>query len=153
MDVLTKLKKDKFYLLNNKSLVKLLKVNEALDVVVIYRYDTFLNDSLSIAEAKRLLTPVFKISEVCRMIGKKPDTLRKYERDGLIESPQKFSMCYDGSRKLRFYSWDDIQELVRFFNGRNRMGRPGDKVTKQKMNEREILKLVEARYEQVKKTI
>ena len=153
MEVLTKLKPNKYYLLNNKSLVKLLKVNEALDVVVVYRYDTFLNDSLTLPEAKRKLKPLFKIGEVSRMVGKASDTLRKYEREGLIESPQQFSVCYDGSRKLRFYTWEDIQGLVRFFNTRNRSGRPGSSEAKQKVNEKDILKLVESRYEQVKKSL
>lgn len=47
--------------------------------------------------------PLYMISVVSKMLGVHPQTLRMYERDGLV-TPQR-------ARRLRLYSEEDIEKL------------------------------------------
>lgn len=48
--------------------------------------------------------PLFMISVVSRMLGVHPQTLRLYEREGLV-SPQR-------TRRARLYSQEDVEKLA-----------------------------------------
>ncbi len=55
------------------------------------------------------------ISELGREVGVKPDTIRYYERAGLLPSPDRNSSGY------RVYGDEDLQRL-RFVRGAQRLG-------------------------------
>jgi hypothetical protein len=70
-----------------------------------------------------LLHRVYTVGEVAKIVGRQPNTLRKYERKNLISSPKKFGDEYGGYKNWRYYDQQDVYEIVEFFNTRVQ-GRP-----------------------------
>ncbi len=134
-DLVTKVRVNKLYLLPSQTLVRVHRIDQVHGKVFIYRYDTSMNDSLDIEMAPRLLTPAFKIGEVAKMLQKSPDTLRKYERDGLISSPKRWKV---GDRDIRIYTMRDINRLVDFFENRPPVGRPSKSNQSSGVNKAEL---------------
>lgn len=58
--------------------------------------------------------PVFMISVVSRMLGVHPQTLRLYEREGLV-TPQR-------TKRTRIYSQDDVERLAMILRLTREMG-------------------------------
>ena len=58
--------------------------------------------------------PVFMISVVSRMLGVHPQTLRLYEREGLV-TPQR-------TKRTRLYSQDDVERLAMILRLTREMG-------------------------------
>lgn len=111
---IAKLSPHKFYI-RNKVLLRIIKINKRLNQVTIYRYDTYETDVIAYDTAHYGMLPIFRIGEVSKMVDRKTDTLRKYERRGLIPPPQKFSLTEDGTTVMRGYTESDVNDLVEFF--------------------------------------
>ena len=63
------------------------------------------------------------VGEVAKIVQRRSDTIRKYEKRGLIPSAQKFGEEYAGYSSWRYYNEDDVYQMVEFFGSRN-PGRP-----------------------------
>ena len=73
--------------------------------------------------AELILHRIYTIGEVAKIVEKRPDTIRKYEKRNLIPSGKKFSETCDGYKNWRYYEKQDVYDMVAFFNGRT-PGRP-----------------------------
>ena len=119
------LKINRLYILPSGSAIKILKLNEQRNICVIHNYGSKQNEIIEYNMAPKLLTPVLKIGEAAALFGKKADTLRKYERLGLIDKPTRYNISSKNTDTIRLYGPRDLRGLVRFFERRNPVGRPG----------------------------
>lgn len=78
---------------------------------------------IPLAGADLLLFRVYTIGEVAKIVDRRPDTIRKYERSGLIPKPVSYGEDYPSYKNWRFYSSPDVYEIVEFFSSRS-PGRP-----------------------------
>ena len=74
-------------------------------------------------QSEILITRLYTGGEVAKIVERRPDTLRKYERKNLIPSAQKFGDQYVGYSSWRYYDERSVYEMVEFFNQRVQ-GRP-----------------------------
>ena len=68
-----------------------------------------------LAGSDLLLSRVYTIGEVAKIVERRPDTIRKYERSGLIPKPVAVGEEYPSYKNWRFYSHPDVYEIVDFF--------------------------------------
>ena len=73
-----------------------------------------------------LISRIYTVGEVAKILEKRSDTLRKYEKRNLIPAPKKFGSKYKSYENWRFYEESDVYELVEFFETRV-PGRPVSK--------------------------
>jgi hypothetical protein len=118
---LAKVLRDKYYLLPSDNLVRVMVVDEVNNNVIVHNYHSRQNEVIEYVVAPRILEPVFKVSEVAKMLGRKPDTLRRYEREGKISRARQYSI--GGKNAMRIYTQSDIEALASFF-GEQVIGRP-----------------------------
>lgn len=102
--------------------MRVIKVNLVKNKVWVHDYHSYQNDVFDLDVAEQMFQPVFRISEVAAMFGKKTATLRKYENLGLIPEVEKFRT--GSSRMTRVYTERDVWDLVEFFSTRPGPGRP-----------------------------
>lgn len=123
---LAKIKKGSLYKLPSGSLVRVIKVNHNIGKVFVYDYNSHQNEVFDIEIAPQIFIPIFRIGEVGKMLNKKPDTLRKYERQGLIPKVDRYYLSKNPAslRPVRLYTEKDIWNLVEFFMRRPGRGRP-----------------------------
>jgi len=74
-------------------------------------------------QSEILITRLYTVGEVAKIVERRPDTLRKYERRNLIPSAEKFGEKYIGYSNWRYYDQSAVYEMVEFFNQRVQ-GRP-----------------------------
>jgi|DEB0MinimDraft_10_1074344.scaffolds.fasta_scaffold29747_4 hypothetical protein len=70
-----------------------------------------------------LLSRMYTIGEVAKIAERRSDTIRKYERSGLIPKPVSFGEDYVSYKNWRFYTYSDVYEILQFFSDRS-PGRP-----------------------------
>ncbi len=141
----TKVTANRFFLYKDVP-IRIITINKSRNSVTFHRYDTFENDVMEYDTAHMFLLPIFKIGEVAKLLNKKPDTLRKYEHQGLIPPVKKFFLTADETSSLRMYTEKDIVDLVEFFSNRG--------TTKKKysaVNQKDVLAGLKARYHQISK--
>lgn len=119
-----KIKVGKLYELPNKDVVRVVRINVALNNVVVYNYHSHSNNTESLDSAESSFSQLFKLADVARFVGKKPETIRKYESLGLISKVRKIMTNPDGRAQTRVYSQEDIDQLRAFFETRRPVGRP-----------------------------
>jgi len=114
---------NKFYLYK-KQLVKVKKIHKSSNSVVV---KFVLNDSeevVPLSGSELLLSRLYTIGELSKIINKRSDTIRKYEKNGLLPKPsfviEDLESCY---KNWRFYSESEVYDVVAFFSGRT-PGRP-----------------------------
>jgi len=147
---LAKLRPGKLYVLPSGAVCKLIKVDWVHGKVFIYRYDIKSNETLDVEIAPRILTPAWKIGEVAAMLQRSPDTMRKYERAGLIDSPNRHKI---GNQNLRIYTLKDINKLITFFENRAPVGRPSKTNESFGVNKTEVRRRLKSRFEEIKSKI
>jgi hypothetical protein len=130
----------RFYLAPSETLVRTLRVDEKHNRVIFKQYNTYGNDVMDLDIAQRIWTPMFNIGNVASMVSRKPGTLRKYEKQGLVPIARQFNLNAAGSKRLRLYSWHDILDLVEHIERIRPPGRPSKTNVPSKLN-REHLKL------------
>lgn len=121
---LTKIVTKRFYELPSKAIVKVVRVDWSKNTVIVHNYHTHSNEFINYEEAVKILNPVFLISEVSKMVGKKSSTIRKYESSGLIAPARKISLSESGKATTRVYNLRDVEEILEFFEKRRPVGRP-----------------------------
>ncbi len=146
--ILSKIERAKFYLAPSGVLVRTLRVDEKHNRVIFRRYDEFVNDVLDLDLAQQIWTPMFKIADTASIVSRKPGTLRKYERQGIIPKARQFDLNAAGTKKLRLYSWHDILDLVESINRIRPPGRPSKFNVPAKLNEDHIKKRLSRRFDE-----
>lgn len=119
-----KLRQGKLYLLPSGTLVRIVAVNRTVDKVFVHSYSSNQNEAVDLDLMQGYSTPMMTIGEVAKMLGKSTATLRKYEKQGLIEPARKFKIGDGAIREIRLYTPDDVLDLLEFFIDRRGVGRP-----------------------------
>jgi hypothetical protein len=113
---------------------------------VLFRYDTFDKQCIEYDTAPHYLIPLFKISEVAIILNRSVETIRKYENQGLIVKAKKYSISKEGKLSIRLYRESDIYDLYDFFSQRRSVGRPSKMNQISKINQKEFLANLGARF-------
>lgn len=124
----SKLITNKFYTYAD-SIVKLKKISKKQNKIFVERLDNGDIIVLPYEQHDLILYRIYTVGEVAKIVEKRPDTIRKYEKKSLIPEATKFGEKYKGYSTWRYYSESDIYEMVEFFNTRM-PGRPTAKETK-----------------------
>lgn len=113
---------------------------------MLYRYDTFDKECIEYDTAPHYLVPLFKISEVARMLNRSVETIRKYENQGLIAKVKQYSISKEGKLSIRLYRESEVYDLYDFFSERHPVGRPSKINKVSKINQKEFLAHLGARF-------
>jgi hypothetical protein len=141
--------KNHYYLYRNQ-LVRVTSVNKKENRVVLYRYDTFIKEAIEYDTAPHFIIPLFKIGDVAKMLNRSVETIRKYEGQGLIPKANQFQISEKGKLSIRLYTEKEIYGLVEFFSQRRPVGRPSGINQVSKINQKELMAHLNARFKQVK---
>jgi len=112
-----KLKLNSLYTLPSGDVCKLLRLDREEDSVILYNFSTKKNEILLDLEVvKKLLTPLYTINEVSKIIGRKSDTIRKQEYAGNISKARQVSL--GRLNAVRVYTQREVEDLDEFFYSR-----------------------------------
>ncbi len=127
--ITNKIIENKFYLYK-KSPVKVKKVHKSSNSVILKYIMIDKEDVIPFNGGELLLKRLYTIGELAKITGKRTDTLRKYEKSGIITKPS-FTIDDDENpyKNWRFYSEEEVYDAVSFFSGRA-PGRPAKTYTK-----------------------
>jgi len=121
--ITNKIIENKFYLYK-KQLVKVKKIHKSSNSVIVKFVDSDIEEVLPLSGCDLLLIRLYTIGELSKIINKRSDTIRKYEKNGLLPKPsfliEDEKNCY---KNWRFYSESEVFDVVAFFSGRS-PGRP-----------------------------
>lgn len=128
--ITNKIIENKFYLYKSK-LVKVKKIHKSSNNVILKYILDDGEEIIPFSGGELLLSRLYTIGELAKITGKRSDTLRKYEKSGLLPKPffmvDKNESCY---KNWRFYSEQEVYDVIAFFSGRN----PGRPATSSKAN-------------------
>lgn len=142
-----KLLKNKLFLNDKGDLIRIISIVKKNNIVNVYNYTSYTNTVMEYDTAQYYLSPVFRIGEVAKILDKKADTIRKYEKTGLIPQATKFNLNEEGTSTIRVYTLKDVYDLVEIFSMRNKAGRPTSHV---RVNQSEALRHINARFQKIK---
>lgn len=108
---------NKFYRYSD-TIVKLKKISKNSNKILAERLDNGESILIPYEQCEILLIRLYTVGEVAKIVEKRSDTLRKYEKRNLIPSPSKFGEKYKSYENWRFYEESDIYEMIEFFNTR-----------------------------------
>jgi len=121
--ITNKIIENKFYLYKGKS-VKVKKIHRSSNSVILKYLLEDDEEIIPFTGGELLLSRLYTIGELAKITSKRSDTLRKYEKNGLIPKPSfligEESSCY---KNWRFYTESEVYDVVAFFSGRS-PGRP-----------------------------
>lgn len=120
---------NKFYIYAD-NIVKLKKISKKQNKLLIEKLDNSENIELPYEHHELILYRIYTIGEVSKIVEKRADTIRKYEKKRLIPEAKKFGDRYSGYSNWRYYSEEDVYLMVEFFNTRV-PGRPVNKNIKE----------------------
>lgn len=144
-----KIKKGSMYLTYEKRLVRAVLVNRKDNRLDIKYYDDNSIQTIEYDTAHLFLEPLFTIQDVATMFNKATDTLRKYERMGILPKCPQYEM---GGKRARLYSMPDIMEVGEALAQRKPVGRPpARKIDISKVNQRDVIDGILKRYRRTNK--
>lgn len=108
---------NKFYKYSD-TIIKIKKISKKLNKISAERLDDGTSIVIPYEQSDILLRRLYTVGEVAKIVEKRTDTLRKYEKRNLIPEPSKFGDRYGGYRTWRYYEESDIYEMIEFFNER-----------------------------------
>jgi hypothetical protein len=117
-----KLIRNKFYVYAG-DIVKIKKISKQRGKILVERLRDKEFLVVPLLQHELLLSRLYTVGEVAKILGKRPDTLRKYERANLIPSAKKFGEECIGYTNWRYYDEAAVYELTEFF-GQRVQGRP-----------------------------
>ena len=120
-----KVSPNKVYLYGS-DLVKVLSVHKKFNKVKIKQLISENILEIPFDNAYLFLKRVYTIGEVAKIVQRKPDTIRRYERLGHLSQPKRVGGD-SGLKKWRFYTQDDAADMLSFFSARKPPGRPSKK--------------------------
>lgn len=100
------------------TIVKLKKISKSSNKILAERLDDGTQMVLSYEQSEILLHRIYTVGEVAKIVEKRADTLRKYEKKDLIPKPKKFGEKYKSYANWRYYDESDVYEMIEFFNTR-----------------------------------
>jgi len=118
---------NKFYKYSG-TIVKVKKLSKSRNKIILERLDNGEQVLIPYQQNELLISRIYTIGEVAKIVERRPDTIRKYEDKGLIASPSKFGDKYNGYKEWRYYEEKDVYDMVQFFNTRI-PGRPAKQET------------------------
>lgn len=122
MNLQTKIVVNKFYKYAD-TIVKVKKIAKNLNKVYVIDLTSKEEMVLPYANAELIMHRIYTIGEVAKIVEKRSDTIRKYEKRGLIPGGKKFNETCKSYKNWRYYERQDVYDMVSFFNGRT-PGRP-----------------------------
>lgn len=108
---------NKFYRYSD-TIVKIKKASKSSNKILAQRVDNGESVLIPYEQCEILLIRLYTVGEVAKIVEKRSDTLRKYEKKNLIPSPKKFGEKYKSYENWRYYEESDIYEMIEFFNSR-----------------------------------
>lgn len=121
--ITNKIIENKFYIYK-KSPVKVRKIHKSSNTVILRFILDDKEETIPFNGGELLLKRLYTIGELAKIAGKRTDTLRKYEKSGIIAKPSFIIEDQENPYKnWRFYSEEEVYDAVSFFSGRN-PGRP-----------------------------
>lgn len=102
---------------------KVKKIQKTKNKITLQSMKDMSEVTLPLAGSEILLSRVYTIGEVAKIVERRSDTIRKYERQGLIPKPTDVGDDYPSYKNWRFYRSDDVNEILSFFSNRT-PGRP-----------------------------
>jgi len=122
MNLQTKIVINKFYKYSN-TIVKVKKITKNLNKILVTDLTSKQEMTMPFEGAELIMHRIYTIGEVAKIVEKRSDTIRKYEKKGLIPSGKKFSESCESYKNWRYYDREDVYNMVSFFNNRT-PGRP-----------------------------
>lgn len=116
---------NKFYTYANH-FVKIKKISKITNKITLLNLQDDSIIDIPLKSSDLLLKRIYTVGEVAKIVGRQPNTLRKYEKKNLIASPKKFGEACKGYKSWRYYDESDVYGIVEFFNSRVQ-GRPINK--------------------------
>ena len=121
--ITNKIIENKFYLYKGKS-VKVKKIHRSSNSVILKYLLEDDEENIPFTGGELLLRRLYTIGELAKITSKRSDTIRKYEKNGILPKPS-FSIededsCY---KNWRFYTEAEVYDVIAFFSGRS-PGRP-----------------------------
>lgn len=114
---------NKFYLYKG-NVVKVKKIHRSSNTVILRSLINDSEEDIPFTGGELLISRLYTIGELAKITGKRSDTLRKYEKSGLLPKPVYVVVdeenCY---KNWRFYSESEVYDVIAFFSGRS-PGRP-----------------------------
>jgi hypothetical protein len=129
MNLQTKIVINKFYKYSN-TIVKVKKITKNLNKILVTDLTTKQEMVMPYEGAELIMHRIYTIGEVAKIVEKRSDTIRKYEKKGLIPSGKKFSESCESYKNWRYYDREDVYNMVSFFNSRT----PGRPVSNKNIN-------------------
>lgn len=108
---------NKFYKYSD-TIVKLKKISKKSNKIHAERLDNGELILIPHQQSELLLTRLYTVGEVAKIVERRTDTIRKYEKRNLIPSPNKFGEKYKSYQSWRYYEESDIYDMMSFFNDR-----------------------------------
>jgi len=116
---------NKFYIYAG-SFVKIKKIQKSMNKIHLESLESGEMTVIPYQHCELLISRIYTVGEVAKILEKRADTLRKYEKRNLIPASKKFGPKYKSYENWRFYEESDVYELVEFFDTRV-PGRPVSK--------------------------
>ena len=129
-------------------LVKVLSTHKKFNKVKIKQLVSGDVLEIPLDSAYLFLKRVYTIGEVAKIVQRKPDTIRRYERLGHLSPPKRVGGD-SGLRKWRFYTQVDAADMLLFFSERKPPGRPANK----KITNRELRSRIRSLNDQSKRAL
>lgn len=108
---------NKFYRYSN-TIVKLKKINKSSNKIYAEKLDDGGIVLIPYQQSDLLLVRLYTVGEVAKIVERRTDTIRKYEKKNLIPEPNKFGEKYKSYQNWRYYEESDVYEMIEFFNDR-----------------------------------
>lgn len=124
MNLQTTILTNKFYKYSD-TVVKVKKIAKNLNKVTVIDLTTKTEINIPFLGAELIMYRIYTIGEVAKIVEKRSDTIRKYEKKGLIPSGKKFNESCQSYKNWRYYDREDVYNMVLFFNNRT-PGRPAN---------------------------
>lgn len=121
--LLSKIQLKKLYIMPSGNVVRVIRLDKNQQKIIVHNYHSHSNEVIDFKVTPILLKRLYKIGEVAKIFGKKPSTIRKYERLGLIPVAKKISFDRDAKLQSRVYSDEQLEEIELFFRRRRAAGR------------------------------
>lgn len=115
---------------------KVVKIQKSKNKAILRNLSSSEEVVIPIEQSSLILQRIYTIGEISKIVERRPDTIRKYEKRGLIPKPISLEVDYPSYRNWRFYRADDVYEMVQFFSNRT----PGRNIKPKAVNVDEKIK-------------
>ncbi len=123
---------NKFYKFGN-DIIKISKIVKSQNKIIMINLSNSKQISMPLEQSDLVLHRIYTIGEVSKIVSKRPDTIRKYEKKNLIPQSKKFGDVCVSYKNWRYYDTQDVHDMVSFFSRRS-PGRPvNNKTIKQRI--------------------